>query len=87
MILRFNSGEAELSIEENYMRKVVFRESYGHGLEIDGVFHCFGCDYEEFETGPGNFSTAIIETKDGKLHNIPVELVEFLDVNKIFREK
>ena len=44
----------------------------GHGL-----FHQFGVDYEEFETGPGNFSTAIVEMSDGSIKNIPVELVMF----------
>ena len=42
-----------------------------------GIFHQFGIDYEEFETGPGQFSTAIVEMPDGSLKNVPVELVKF----------
>ena len=45
------------------------------------VFHQFGCDYAEFESGPGNFSTAIVEWPDGKVENVPLENVLFLDAN------
>ena len=43
----------------------------------EGIFHQFGVDYEEFETGPGNFTTAIVEMPDGEIKNIPVGLVVF----------
>ena len=42
-----------------------------------GIFHQFGCDYEEFENGPGMYSTAIVEKENGDLENVPVELVKF----------
>lgn len=42
-----------------------------------GSFHQFGVDYEEFETGPGNYSTAIVEMPDGSVKNVPVELIVF----------
>lgn len=41
-------------------------------------FHQFGVGYEEFESGPGNFSTAIIEKEDGSIENIFVEMVRFV---------
>lgn len=53
---------------QHYNEKV----SVGHGL-----FHQFGVEYEEFETGPGNYSTAIIEMPDGSVRNVPVELIVF----------
>ena len=43
----------------------------------NGIFHQFGCNYEEFESGPGNYSTAIIEMPSGEIKNVPVELVVF----------
>jgi len=46
-------------------------------LKGEAIFHQFGVDYEEFETGPGNYSTAIIELPDGTVKNIPVENIEF----------
>ena len=42
------------------------------------TFHEFGMNYEEFETGPGNYSTAVIEYKDGQLDNVPVEMIKFI---------
>jgi hypothetical protein len=45
----------------------------------EAIFHQFGVNYEEFENGPGNYTTAIVEWKDGTTENIPVEHVRFLD--------
>lgn len=42
------------------------------------TFHAFGLDYEEFEAGAGNFSTAIVEWEDGSVENIPVNHVRFI---------
>lgn len=44
-----------------------------------GTFHQFGVDCEEFETGVGNYSTAIVEMNDGTMANVPVEMIVFLD--------
>lgn len=69
------------------MRKVIFSEYVkkedGYTWELkeigDAIFHQFGSDYEEFESGAGNFSTAIIELPDGSVKNIPVEHIKFKD--------
>jgi hypothetical protein len=45
----------------------------------DGTFHKWGSDYEEFESGAGSYSTAIIEKADGSILNHPVELIKFTD--------
>jgi hypothetical protein len=42
-----------------------------------GLFHQWGVEFEEFENGPGNYSTAIIEMSDGSVRNVPVELIVF----------
>lgn len=42
-----------------------------------GIFHQFGADFEEFEEGPGNYSTAIVEMPNGEVMNVPVELIMF----------
>lgn len=44
----------------------------------EGFFHQFGCNYEEFESGAGNYSTAIVERPDGSIINIPVDQIKFL---------
>ncbi len=42
-----------------------------------GVFMQYGCDYSEYETGPGNYSTAIVEMDDGTVRNVPIEGLVF----------
>jgi hypothetical protein len=68
------------------MRKVMVSEHKQQAdkrwkLEEKGeaVFHQFGCNYEEFESGPANYTTAIIEWPDGTVGNVPVERVRFLE--------
>lgn len=43
------------------------------------LFHQFGADYEEFESGPGNVTTAIIERSDGTVESIAVSRIKFLE--------
>ena len=43
-----------------------------------GWFHAIGVNYEEFESGPGNFSTMIIERDDGILKSVPVQNCRFV---------
>ncbi len=67
------------------MRKVVIfknkrekgKTGYQRVFDGHGLFHQFGVEYEECETGVGNYSTAIIEMPDGKVRTVPVEMIEF----------
>lgn len=43
----------------------------------NGIFHQFGCDYEEFEAGAGNYTTAVVEMPDGSIKNVHVEMIVF----------
>lgn len=45
-----------------------------------GIFHQFGVDYEEFDNGPVNYTTAIVEMLDGTIRSVPVENIKFLTV-------
>lgn len=58
--------------------KAIFYKS-GKAEDVFGYFHQWGVNYEELETGPGNFTTAIIETHDGCVVSCPAETVQFLD--------
>lgn len=51
----------------------------GGKREVEGHFHRWGDSYEEFEAGPGNFTTAIIELDDGQIVSCAAETVKFLD--------
>ncbi len=44
-----------------------------------GEFQQYGVDYEEYDNGIGNFSTAIVEMNDGTVVNVPVDLIKFRD--------
>lgn len=60
--------------------KTVEGKKYSEKVEVGkGVFHGWGSDYEEFETGAGNYSTAIIEMQDGTIKNPHVEMIQFND--------
>lgn len=45
-----------------------------------GIFHTWGSNYEEFESGPGNYTVAIVELEDGRV-------VEVLPKDLIFTDK
>lgn len=45
--------------------------------KVSAVFIELGSNYEEFETGAGNFSSAVIMFDDGSIGNVPIEDVRF----------
>lgn len=47
--------------------------------DYEGLFHGWGSDFEEFESGAGNYSTAIIERSDGTIDNAEASLIQFID--------
>lgn len=48
----------------------------------EAAFHQFGVGYEEFESGAGNYSTAIVEWPNGDVENVPVEHIKFVSLLK-----
>lgn len=44
----------------------------------EALFHQFGVAYEEFDSGPAPYTTAIIELEGGIVKSIPVENIRFL---------
>ena len=73
----------------NKLRKVVVftrvkrQDSHLSDLEVDkkglATFHGWGCDFEDFDDGPGNYSTAIVEREDGRVESVPVTMIQFAD--------
>jgi len=64
------------------LKRIYHKTKLGYTLEPTGevgLFHQFGIDYEEFESGPGMFTTAVVELPDGTVKNIYVENIKFLD--------
>ena len=62
--------ETETDQGRSYNKKV---------FSFNAKFHQFGVNYEEFEGGPGNYSTAIVELEDGLIQSVDVEMVRFKD--------
>jgi hypothetical protein len=48
-----------------------------------GTFLEFGVSHEEFDTGAGNYSTALVLMKDGTVLNIEVELIKFNRISEV----
>lgn len=44
-----------------------------------GTFCAWGCDYEEFESGPGNFSVAIVRMPDGTIRTPQPDMIQFIN--------
>lgn len=73
-------------MNKNYRKVQVFKWVRKEGKSFSdkekdyiGKFHEWGMDYEEFETGPGNFSVGIIEKENGEIELVFAELIQFLD--------
>lgn len=70
------------------MRNVMvfeYKRENGRLIKVEkgeAIFHQFGVDFEEFESGAGNYSTAIVEWPDGNVENIRVDSIRFLNEAK-----
>lgn len=55
-----------------------YKKGQYHYFET-GYFHQWGCNYEEFETGPGNCSVAIVELPSGEIIMPLADDIQFLE--------
>lgn len=51
--------------------------TYDQCLKDKGQFHMFGVQYEEFDTGPGNYTVAVVELSTGKVVTPDANLIKF----------
>lgn len=49
-------------------------EDFNH----NGVFHQWAAGYEEFESGPGNYTYAIVECVDGTITEVLPHHIQFI---------
>ena len=55
-----------------------YKDGLFHNFKM-GYFHQWGCNYEEFESGAGNYSVAIVELPNGEIVTpVPTD-IEFID--------
>ncbi|MDD4390217.1 MAG: hypothetical protein PHW03_05375 [Eubacteriales bacterium] len=67
------------------MRKVkakYYDRMTSHLIEITGHFHQWAPQYEEFESGPGNYTVALIEDENGQIIECLPLNVQFLEPMK-----
>jgi len=46
---------------------------------VVGAFHMWAAKYEEFESGPGNYTMALIEDENGQIRECWPDTVKFLE--------
>lgn len=70
------------------MRKVkIFKKTWPQGYRAtpiieeigEGKFHCWGSDYEENDSGPGNYTVAIVELPDGSIITPQPSEIKFIN--------
>jgi len=61
-----------------YQQEGTHRLRYVLEPQGEAMFHQFGVSYEEFEAGPGNYTTAIVEWPDGRVESVVAEHVRFV---------
>ena len=47
--------------------------------EFEGKFHCWGAEFEEFDSGPGNYTVAIVEDEKGQIFKVDPDHIQFLE--------
>ncbi len=61
----------------------IYENGKWSSLEFDlGYFHEWGMNYEEFESGAGNYSVAIVELPDGRIVMPVADDIVFIDLMK-----
>lgn len=61
----------------------IYENGKWSSLEFDlGYFHEWGMNYEEFESGAGNYSVAIVELLDGRIVMPVADNITFIDLIK-----
>ena len=63
----------------NRMVVQIFKDYKKKELVGQGEFIQYGVDFEEFESGAGNYSTALVLMKDGTVENVPVTTIKFVE--------
>jgi len=48
----------------------------------EAIFHLFGFDHEEYDGGPGNYTSAIVEWPDGTVESVFLHHIRFIEPAK-----
>lgn len=67
------------------MRKCLIKkwDSEKRGFEsefnTEGVFHQWGVSFEEYESGPGNYTIALVELPNGEIESVLPRNIKFIE--------
>lgn len=67
------------------MRNVLIKKwdpinrKYEEEFSTQGIFHQWAPMYEEFESGPGNYTVALVELYDGIVVEVPPKCIKFTE--------
>lgn len=62
------------------MRRVaVYKDKRNRVIEYEGAFHGWSQEYEEFESGPGNYTVAVVELDTGEVILPEAYLIKFCE--------
>jgi hypothetical protein len=74
--------DKQVTFKIRNMRRVTFKDYDSvkkEWIEGEGVFHQWGNSFTEFESGPGNFTFAIVEDDNGKIWEVTPRDLKFID--------
>lgn len=66
-------------------RRPATTEPFERRLVGEGLFHGWGTDVLEFETGACNYTVAIVEKPDGSVVTAMPKLIEFVEPAEVAR--
>ena len=69
-----------LQAESGIKQAVAGTGCWQKDFENAGLFHQWGCLYEELESGAGNFTIAIVEMSDGTIQEVLPTKLKFVDL-------
>ena len=67
-----------LKSENGIQQAVKGTGCWQNDFENEGLFHKWGNAYEEFETGAGNYTVAIVELADGTIAEVLPSNLKFV---------
>ena len=63
---------------EHGKRRIEGTGCFEKGFQGEGIFHCWGTDYEEFEENAGNFTVAIVQLDNGRIEKVLPNHIQFI---------
>lgn len=70
---------ASLIFDEEKQNTVTVSSHLESDFLTEGIFHQWGNTFIEYESGPGNITVALVETRDGLVHEVHPSHLKFIN--------